>query len=279
MADFLQFATAPPGTDNDLARMFLIPLDPNSGERLVGPLGGVPGIQPEDLPTIQLQYWPETVTYTRGEIGWQQRNVPGLSHSLYQWTGNGSPSLQFESVFTSDHDPAYTPLESVLPDTDQGTIRDLDLNEVSAWFTAATNPLYADGPTADIPVNPPPVIQLVPESRAPNVSELAGVQSLNLGPAVTSSATRNARSDFPIDAGLGSASEIGTTFSQIDRDFFGIIKDYSVVYEKWWPSGAPRIIRCNITLHEVIQLGGEILPHGRDRNIKVFKTYRLIGNS
>jgi len=293
VANLLEYAIAPPGTDSKLAKMYLVPLDANTGEPLAAPGGGGGGAgiggkivdavssaaggdapSPADLPSIELQYWPETVTYNRGTIGWQQRDVPGLSHSLFQWTGNGSPSLSFEAVFTSDHDPGYQPLLTISDGSDSPFIRDLDLNEVAAWFAAATNPMYGEGENE--PVNPPPIIQVIPESIAPSM-ELAGTLDALGAPPAAAAIAGALEDDAVFNLGSGGSNSVGTQFSQIDRDFFAILKDFSIVYEKWWPSGAPRIIRVALTFMETIQLGGQILPHSRERNLKVFKTHRLIG--
>lgn len=288
MANLLEYAVAPPGTDR-LAKMYLIPLDATTGEPLVDRGGGgslidkgadavgLSGEEPVagDLQSIELQYWPETINYSRGSIGWQERTVPGLSHSLFQWTGNGSPSLSFEAVFTSDHDPAFGPLLAISDDSDSPFVRDLDLNEVAAWFAAASNPLYGNGDNE--PVNPPPIIQIVPESLAPSTKIGGTLDALGAPPAAGKIAGA-LEDEVTFDSGVGAFNTVGTSFSQADRDFFGIMKDFSVVYEKWWPSGAPRIIRVSLSFMEVIQLGGQILPHSRDLNVKIFKTYRLIGN-
>jgi hypothetical protein len=45
------------------------------------------------------QFWPETLN-VEPEIGWQFKEIPGLSHSIAQWTQNGGRTFSFDVVFS-----------------------------------------------------------------------------------------------------------------------------------------------------------------------------------
>jgi hypothetical protein len=53
--------------------------------------------------TFVFQYWPEQVTDTENPR-YSEKEVPGASHPLYQWTGGGAREIGFTAVFTAEVD-------------------------------------------------------------------------------------------------------------------------------------------------------------------------------
>jgi hypothetical protein len=49
------------------------------------------------------QYWPEQVTDSENPR-YAEKEIPGASHPLYQWTGGGAREIAFTAVFTSEVD-------------------------------------------------------------------------------------------------------------------------------------------------------------------------------
>lgn len=251
----------PAGSDRQTASLYLVPLDSATGERM------------DDFSPIRLQWWPDSMEYERGDIGWQSQKVPGLSHEIHQWTANGSPTLSFEIVWTAERDPAY---KKDGGKTDQGFLKSgggesrkepysVDINKGMAWLTAMSNPSYSDR-DAEKPVNPPPIIQIIPEYLPP------GGQSDDFG-----SAFGLDTSDFsdPYDD-KGASRQRGLNLSQqVDRDFYGHLTNLSGTYEKSFPSGAPRYVTSSVSFIETIQFGDTIIPHDRGGNLEVAREFEL----
>lgn len=242
------------------ASMILIPLDAESGDPL-------PELEP-----IRLQYYPETLQYSRGSIGWQEQQIPGLSHALVSWTGNGSPTLSFEAVFTRDNDPAWDvrSIERVGQRVKRHNhVYDVDMNAAAAWFVACSNPRYDSAIDARRPVSPPPVIQVVPEyvtneDRAKSIASSFGAPD----PA-------SLISNVPLFQGAEATAFRGVTLSHQTRDFYGVMTSVSVNYEAFFTSGAPRVMRVSLSFNEVIQLGNAILPHSREQTARLAALYEI----
>jgi len=245
------------------ASMILVALDSVTGEPL------------EELEPIRLQYYPETINYSRGQIGWQEQAIPGLSHGIFGWTGNGSPTLSFEVDFTSDQDPAWavkSPLQSGKT-ASHSHVFNVDINAAMAWFVACTNPRYDTDANASSPVNPPPIIQIIPEyipndTRARDIAAAFGGR----GDSVI-------LDNVAVFEGANPTNFRGVTLSHQTRDFYGVLTSLSEVYESFFVSGAPRTGKVSLTFSETIQLGGVILPHSRTDNAKLAAAYQIRARS
>jgi hypothetical protein len=53
--------------------------------------------------TFAFQYWPESLTDTE-QPRYSEKEVPGASHPLYQWTGGGGRDISFTAIFTAEVD-------------------------------------------------------------------------------------------------------------------------------------------------------------------------------
>jgi hypothetical protein len=130
------------------------------------PTFGLSGATDPVTSWLALQYWPESLTDSRG-AEWNPRNIPGGSHPIYQWTHGGERRISFTSVFTTDTAPTDEAAGRDDPYADSGTpfagvkkgTRDMDLRAVVQWLRYFTNPMYARGP--DLRVFEPPKVILV----------------------------------------------------------------------------------------------------------------------
>lgn len=272
LGDFVNIAKG----ERDTAEMWFIPLDPNTGRRLDR---GSPNNPPPSNPLkpARLQYWPETVDWDSGDTGWSQTNVPGLSHALLNWTHGGSPTVSFDIKLTSDMDPAYKQAvgdlggaSDVVADFTQR--RNIDVEAAMTYFNALQLPRYqSDSDISGKPVQPPPVIQIVPEyvpMETPLSSENQQSQdeSFELG---------------ANDVGEGNFGKTASTArgfmlsNQAYRDFYAVVADISDTYESSFNSGAPRQGSVSLSLIETIQIGNQILPHDRERASKIAQSYSL----
>lgn len=250
----VDLATVPPGSDRKLASMFLRPLDANTGQ----PVG--------DMDPMKLQFWPETIQYQRGSVGWQPRPVPGLSHNLFSWTQGGVPTLSFELVLVNERDPSFKPKANP-PGILSGEYNfEANITSGLAWFAAAGNPRY-DG--LDEPVQPPPLISVIPQYLPPE----GGSDAIEMARAFGRTLTPGTEPGTTLAADIDEA----TRFSHLpDRDFIGVLMDFGVNYEKFYPTGVPRIATVSLTFSEVIQIGDVILPHNRSQNLQIAQHFNLL---
>lgn len=64
-------------------------------------IAGVSPIEPDNglmLPERTFQHWPESVTDSI-DVGWNFKDIPGMSHALAQWASNGGRTITFEVQF------------------------------------------------------------------------------------------------------------------------------------------------------------------------------------
>lgn len=265
-----------PEAEETVARFILAPLDPQTARPF-----------PRNVfPPKRLQFWPESLTYERGDIGWQEQTFPGSTHSLFSWTGNGSPTLSFDAEMATDTDPAFFDVNA--QDIADGRLSntEVDLNAAVAWFVALTNPEYArienadDFATAD-PFKPPPIVQIVPEGLIQGSRFSASVNAARTAARQVAGAADNRIVSSLANAARaalanGGSRFRGVTLSQINGvDFYGIISSLSVTYEKFFISGFPRKVKISMSFREVIQLGNTIRPHSRAQNLEVARNFTL----
>jgi hypothetical protein len=257
VTDFQKLLTVPAGSSRKFPKFYIIPLDANTGDIL------------PDMPAIYLQYWPESLSYDRGSINWNNTDVPGSSHGLLSWGSNGNPTLSFTAIFSRDHDPAYMSQDDRINSIKPGPLNksgdiyhDVNIDAINAWFAAAANPKYASNTSViapSTPVQPPPILQIVPEYISPQ-------DGLALGEAISGS----------LLSGQSSRRTRGVELSmREDRDFYCVLSSFSVEFQSFFPSGAARLAQISLSFTETIQIGGAILPHGRDANIQLAKKYEL----
>lgn len=197
----------------------------NGGNVAVGAIGSGNGASTK----IALQYWPETLTDSRG-VEWNPRNIPGGSHPIYQWTRSGERRLSFTAVFARDHEPnepvatglsgAVKSLASSvgLGPEEGDPSREPPIEAAVSWLRYFTYPLYRSG---EIRVFEPPKVLLVFAGSSLAYDGSAGIVCVMTGCEVT--------------------------------------------YEAWFPNGAPRIIEVALEFAEVVQQGDSVKFHSRDR--------------
>jgi hypothetical protein len=131
--------------------------------------GSMMGIDPEDgsevLPEHAFQWMPETLTDAI-EIGWEPKQVPGMSHALMQWGQNGGRTFSFEVVFyrhmqVADKQPGVAFL-SENPDSDENRKYNPNIEYMVSWLRAFCYPTYVDGGDFRRPKSPPICILNLP---------------------------------------------------------------------------------------------------------------------
>lgn len=218
-----------PVIDPKVSRVYIIPLKED-------------GTFDEDLERA-FQYWPETLTDSRGDSGWQEKVVPGGSHPLLQWTAGGGRRVSFSVFFGRDQSMFYEEDIGQVPgatvtaneeDTDN-----VDVAAAIAWLRYYTYPQYKQN---SVEVLPPPSLMLVfPRTR------------------------------------LGSAFGAGEAQGGRGLDeFFCVMTSCEVTYHSWFPDGSIRLAEASLEFLETVQWGGGVVFHDRRSLLFAFQDlYRV----
>lgn len=206
------------------ARGWITPLDIHNND------------EPLDDQVTAFQYFPETISDNKVN-SYQAKEIPGLSHPLYQWTAGGARELSFTAVFSADLPPAN-------PGGAQRSAemmeRSVDVDAAIAWIQSYQYPEYTvDGKgkrNENIRPKPPRKILLT----LPNVA-------INFG-----------RPD------------------QLADEMCCILLSAEVSRESFFPSGATRLGKVELTFAEIIQRGGTVRPHDAyDIRTEALRRYKL----
>jgi hypothetical protein len=180
--------------------------------------------KPVDADARAFQYFPESITDSKVN-NYQAKEIPGLSHPLYQWTAGGPRELSFTAVFSADIPPA----DPDGPDRHKELIaRNVDVDAAIAWIQSYQYPEYskdvakADGPRTgrDRPAPPRKILLTLP-----NVA-------INFG-----------RPEICPD------------------EMNCILLSAEVSRESFFPSGATRLAKVELTFAEIIQMRNTVRPH------------------
>lgn len=120
---------------------------------------------PEGDPEIFVfQYWPESLTDTETPR-WAEKEVPGLSHPLYQWTGGQGREISFTAIFTAEVDDdtlGANPGGSLVLPSARYTV---DINAAVARLKSYIRGTYVQG-SVNQATKPPPRLKLVLEGTS-----------------------------------------------------------------------------------------------------------------
>ena len=184
------------------------------------------------------QYFPDTITDSKVN-GYQAKEIPGLSHPLYQWTAGGPREIGFTAVFSSD-----LPLvEEGRPDRSKSLQqRNVDVDAAIAWIQSFQYPEYTNtnffGQATGKHLRPKPPLKIL--LTLPNVK-------INMG--------RPQHNEDEISCILLSA--------EVSRESF-------------FPDGTTRLAKIDLSFAEVIQLRGGVHPHdARGIRVSAMSRYKL----
>jgi hypothetical protein len=173
-----------------------------------------------------LQYFPETISDTKGN-GWQPKDIPGLSHPLYQWVSGGPRDISFTAIFSRDNELATNPDATIglgtldiAANVTANDLRNVDIPGAVAWLRQFMMPTYTvNGAKAERSLPPKRLVLVLP-----------GVRMNHTNPAF-------------------GANEVPCIMTQCD-----------VVYQAFFPSGTPRLTAVTLAFAETIQLDGGVSP-------------------
>ena len=175
------------------------------------------GIDPETgemvLEEQAFQFWPESVQDSI-EIGWEPKQVPAMSHSLMQWSGNGGRTFSFELEMIRVMKPlAKQPTPFGLPPEDPANEANqpfnVNIEYMISWFRSFCYPFYEETAAGVRRAKAPPIAIL----HMPNMA----------------------------------LNEDGSDI------IFAVVTGCDVTYEKSFSDGQPRQVKLSLTLKQVIE--------------------------
>lgn len=215
------------------ARAYVIPLKETTDERDGGG-------------AFLLQYFPETITDSK-QTNWVTKEIPGLSHPLYQWTAGGPRIISFISVFSRDR--AYTPDERAALAMVGASIASSNGPAAQVIAQQAGGSVFNDPRNVDIPSAIGRLRQFVYPTY------VASAQ--NAGKAERARPPRKLILNMPnLRLNFGNASG-----KYSEDDVVCILLTADVTYEAFFNDGSPRLTKIALSFAETIQVGGRILPH------------------
>lgn len=187
------------------------------------------------------QYFPESVNVTK-QVNWQTKEIPGLSHPLYQWISGGAREITFTSVFTRDRELTIgekRALGSMFVTKGDVTLlsggeerktladpRNVDIPSAIAWLTSFQLPNYAANHDATRSFDP---------SRhrpKPPSKLILGLPGLRLG--------------------------MGSRSGHSADELVCVMLSADVTYESFFSDGTPRIARVALSFAETIQVRNKV---------------------
>ncbi len=189
------------------SRAFLVELDKD----------GSP--QTGDGKSLRLQYFPETITDSKG-VNFSRREIPGGSLPVYQWVSSGERSLSFTAYFTTDVDVSLggQSLNNRLASSGLKE-RNVDIRAAVAWLRHYLLPKYDQASATGAPLVEAPtrLLLIMRNSR------------LGLAGGITG--------DHP--------DHVRCVMTQCD-----------INWEAFFPSGYPRIASVQLAFSQIGQAGG-----------------------
>lgn len=213
--------------DPKLARVYMIPINED-------------GTFNDDFERA-FQFWPESLQDSRGDVGWQEKVIPGGSHPLVQWTAGGGRRLSFTVFFSRDKHPDETAAEEAEAEiTGEVDEDNISIPAAISWLRYFTYPLYT--PDSLVVIPPSPLLLVFPKTET-GAAYGAGEVSVDGG--------------RPIDA-------VSCVMTSCD-----------VTYHSWFPDGSPRVAEASLEFLEIVQSGGKVFFHSRDSLEIAFDMYLL----
>jgi len=221
MSAISSFATAFRGGNSDRpVRAILTPLEEDASPDRAAAAARV------------FQYFPESLQDTRG-VDYQAKQIPGLSHPLYQWTTGGAREISFTAIFTRDRaltsqEKAAALSASTVARVGGSTarygisdMRNVDIPSAISWLRSYTYPEFAiNGQNQYSRPRPPRRLVLT----LPGLRINQGTPELN------------------------------------DDDVRCIMTQCEVTYEGFFADGTPRIARVGLAFAEIIQYNNGVTP-------------------
>lgn len=188
----------------------------------------IAGVNPTDqsimLPERTFQYWPESISDTI-DVGWNFKDIPGMSSALAQWASNGGRTITFEAHFHRFMKPV----------------------ESRSTFENVFDPVKLNSPESEYPKdNRPYNVDVAAEIRYlrafcyPSYKELEGYRTSYPPPIALLAVPGLRLSDSPYENGASGV-------------VYAVMTGCDVTYMLAFPDGTPRRASVSLTFRLVIQ--------------------------
>lgn len=181
------------------------------------------------------QYWPEEITDNK-QTNWETKNIPGLSHPIYQWISGGAREIGFTAIFTRDRPLTDTEAHALDASREEASQvgrlsassvgvhdnRNVDIPSAIAWLRTFVYPDYSQDGNG---------IGKATRAKPPQ-KVILGLPGMNIN--------HNTNSWTPIH-------EMVSLMTQCDVSYGGFFSD-----------GSPRIAKVQLQFVETIQYQGKI---------------------
>lgn len=182
----------------------------------------------DDRPNYQeklyFQYFPDSIQDSK-QTNWDIKNIPGLSHPLYQWISGGAREISFTAIFSRDVQLTQAQKQQleIATSTVDGMLnknRDVDIPSAIAWLRSFLYPTVNIGSQFTKTAFPKPPRKLI-----------LGLPGM--------------RMDY--DSGIAQRDQIICIMTQCE-----------VTYEGFFTDGTPRFAKVALQFVETIQVQGKI---------------------
>lgn len=205
-------------------RPYIIPLDQYNGDAFI------------NAGKRYFQYWPEEISDTK-QTNWETKNIPGLSHPIYQWISGGAREIGFTAMFTRD-----APLSA----SDALAINDAQARMSESGFISVA-PIGATKDNRNIDI--PSAVAWLRSFEYPDYSQ----DGLGTGRAI------RAKPPQKLILGLPGMKLNHSTNASIQIDqMVCIMTQCDVSYTGFFADGSPRIAKVALQFAETVQYQGRI---------------------
>jgi len=201
----------------------------------------IAGVNPVDqsimLPERTFQFWPESIQDTI-DIGWNFKDIPGMSHALAQWASNGGRTITFEVHFHRFMKPVASVDQNI--------------------FERVLDPFKLNTPSSEY----------LKDNRPHNVDIAAEIKYLRAFCYPSYKDVEGYRTSFPPPIGMLAVPGMRLSDSDNSDVIYVIMTGCDVTYMLAFPDGTPRRASVSLTFRQVVQdpVNKVIVPAGFDQN-------------
>ncbi len=183
--------------------------------------------------TKYFQYWPDEISVSK-HVNWDTKNIPGLSHPLYQWVSGGAREISFTAIFSRDRPMSKTEKQSLASPVFNGfgggdgfsDPRNVHIPSAVMWLESYMYSEYSATGTSQ---------KLASRPKLPR-KLLLGLPGMNLG-----------RNSPMVGGGWSSPDEVPCILLQAETH-----------YSAFFSTGEPRIAKVSLQFAEIAQLQSRV---------------------
>jgi hypothetical protein len=191
-----------------------------------------------DSQTRYFQYWPEEINDNK-QTNWETKNIPGLSHPIYQWISGGGREISFTAIFTRDR--ALTSVEKQL----------LNSVEVDASYASSFIGTLSGVPGTSFPYDP----------RNVDIPSALAYLRQFLYPTYSNNPQERAKPPAKLILGFPGSRINANPWGQLsDDELVCFMTQCDISIGGFFGDGTPRIAKVALQFTELIQYEQRVKP-------------------